>query len=184
MKLAQERVERVKLAQERVERVKLAQERVERMRLVMQVAASIAVIALAGCASLQPQAPTLVSAAQSGGTVHLHKGDTLVVALDSASPAPPSASGYRWQAQPLQGAVLRQIGMSDLLPQKLAWGAVGAPNDTVYRFHANEVGTTTLELALRPADGGPAAAPQRTVRYDVSVEARPGEYAQAWAKTR
>ncbi len=138
---------------------------------------ALALAALAGCMSLQPQAPTLVRAAQDGGAVRLHKGDTLVVALD-ATPTP----GLRWQPRPMQGQVLQQIGMADLLPQQLAYGAIGAPNDTVYRFRANETGTTALELALQSTD--PGAAPQRTVHYDVSVDARPGEYREAWAKTR
>ena len=134
-------------------------------------------LALTGCMSQHPQSPTLVGAAQSGGAVHLRQGDTLVVALASD----PSAR-TRWQPQPLQGAVLQQIGMSDLLPQKIAQGTVGDAGDTVYRFRANEVGTTTLDLALQSPFS--AVAPQRTVHYDVSVTARPGEYAQAWAKTR
>ena len=141
------------------------------------LAASVALLALAGCASLQPQSPTLVRATQDGGAVRLHKGDTLVVALD-ASPT----AGMRWRPRPMQGAVLQQVGMADLLPQQLAQGAVGAPNDTVYRFRANAAGNTTLELSLLPVD--PAAAPERTVHYEVSVDARPGEYHEAWAKTR
>jgi predicted secreted protein len=149
-----------------------------RLKTAGAAASALALLAFAGCAAMQPQAPTLVGEAQSGGAVHLHKGDTLVVALASSPTA-----GIRWQAQPMQGAVLQQIGMSDLLPQQLAQGAVGSPNDTVYRFRANEIGTTTLELALKPA-GGPSATGERTVRYDVSVGPRPGEYAQAWAKSR
>jgi predicted secreted protein len=144
---------------------------------VKPLVTTLALAALAACMSLQPQAPTLVRATRDGGAVRLHKGDTLVVALE-ASPTP----GLRWQPRPMQGAVLQQIGMADLLPQQLAAGAVGAPNDTVYRFRANETGKTTLELALQPA--GPGAAPERTVHYEVSVDARPGEYREAWAKTR
>jgi predicted secreted protein len=149
-----------------------------RIKRASAVASAFVLLAFAGCAAMQPQAPTLVGAAQSGGAVHLHKGDTLVVALASSPTA-----GIRWQAQPMQGAVLQQIGMSDLLPQQLAEGTVGSPNDTVYRFRANEIGTTTLELALKPT-GDPSATGERTVRYDVSVGPRPGEYAQAWAKSR
>lgn len=141
------------------------------------ILAPIAALALtAGCMSLQPQSPTLVNAAHSGQAVHLYKGDTLVVALESGS------GGYRWVTQPLQGEVLRQIGMSDLLPAELAPGMVGEPNDMVYRFRANDVGSTTLVLALeRMAD---AASPQRSVRYDVTVDPRPGAFEQAWRKSR
>jgi inhibitor of cysteine peptidase len=140
-------------------------------------AALLALVALAGCASLLPQTPTIVQASHSGGAVRLLQGDTLVVALD-ANPG----SGYRWQVRPIDGSLLQQIGPADLLPADVAPGTVGAANDTVYRFRAAGTGTATLELAyLRPLE---TTAPQRTVHYDVTVIARPGEYAQAWAKTR
>ncbi len=140
--------------------------------------ATLAVVAvLAGCASLQPQTPTVVQASQSGGAIRMLQGDTLVVTLDSNP-----SSGYRWQVRPIDGALLQQIGSADLLPAEVAPGTVGAANDTVYRFRAAAPGTGPLELAyLRPFETAP---PQRTVRYDVTVVARPGEYAQAWAKTR
>lgn len=149
-----------------------------RIKAAGVAASAFVLLAFAGCAAMQPQAPTLIGEAQSGGAVRLHKGDTLVVALASSPTA-----GIRWQAQPMQGAVLQQIGMSDLLPQQLAEGTVGSPNDTVYRFRANEIGTTTLELAQK-STADPSATAERTVRYDVSVGPRPGEYAQAWAKSR
>ena len=143
-----------------------------------KVLATLAALgALAGCASLQPQTPTIVQGAQSGGAVRMLQGDTLVVTLDSNP-----GSGYRWQVRPIDGALLQQIGSADLLPVEVAYGTVGAANDTVYRFRAAATGTTALELAyLRPFETTP---PQRTVRYDVTVVARSGEYAQAWAKTR
>ncbi|MEO6928069.1 MAG: protease inhibitor I42 family protein [Casimicrobiaceae bacterium] len=145
------------------------------MSLRALAALAISALALGGCMSLAPQTPTLVGAAQAGGSVHLSKGDTLVVAL-----ATDPVAGARWRVRPLQGDVLQQIGLVDLLPTTVAQGAVGAGNDNLYRFRANAVGRTTLELA-QPAV---AAVAGRNVRFDVSVSERPGEYAQAWAKSR
>jgi len=136
-------------------------------------------LALGGCMSLAPQSPTLIGAAQDGRTVHLHKGDTLVVAL-----ATHADGDDRWRVQPLQGPVLQQIGMLDLLPQQVAEGTTGSANDNVYRFRAREVGTTTLELAQQAPPGATGAAPPRSVHYRVSVSAMPGEYTQAWVNSR
>ena len=136
-------------------------------------------LALGGCMSLAPQSPTLVGVAQDGRSVHLHKGDTLVVAL-----ATHADGDDRWRVQPLQGPVLQQIGMLDLLPQQVAEGTTGSANDNVYRFRAREVGTTTLELAQQAPPGATGAAPPRSVHYRVSVSAMPGEYTQAWVNSR
>jgi hypothetical protein len=128
---------------------------------------------VAGCASHLPQAPTLVRADDAGHAVTLYQGDTLVVAM------PPAATkDGRWQPKASGDAVLQQIGMADLLPPEVAPGTTGAPNDTLYRYRAASVGRTTLAFD----DSG--AAPARTVRYDVVVLARRGEYAEAWAKPR
>ncbi|MEO8849621.1 MAG: protease inhibitor I42 family protein [Casimicrobiaceae bacterium] len=145
------------------------------MSLRAIAALAITALAIGGCMSLAPQTPTLVGAAQAGGSVHLSKGDTLVVAL-----APDPAAGARWRVQPMQGDVLQQIGMVDLLPANVTQGTVGARNDNLYRFRANSVGRTTLELA-QPAV---AAGAGHSVHFDVSVSERPGEFAQAWAKSR
>ncbi|HEY7904831.1 MAG TPA: protease inhibitor I42 family protein [Casimicrobiaceae bacterium] len=133
---------------------------------------------LGACASHLPQAPTLVDASRAGGSVRLYKGDTLVVSL-----APNATEGARWQAVLAPDVVLQQVGMADLLPPQVATGTVGSPNDTVYRFRANEAGTTTLAFAYRRADDRNAV-PERTLRYEVAVLPRPGDYAEAWAKSR
>jgi predicted secreted protein len=140
--------------------------------------AALAATLLAACASLSPQAPTLVDAGRAGGTVHLYKGDTLVVSLASSA-----TEGARWQPVLAPDVVLQWIGMADLLPPQVAPGTVGSPNDTVYRFRANEAGTTTLAFAYRRADDR-TAVPERTLRYEVAVLPRPGDYAEAWAKSR
>lgn len=140
----------------------------------MRTAAALAALSaalVAGCASTVPQSPTLVRAGDAGRAITLYQGDTLVVAL------PPATSKERgWRPQPTADGVLAQIGMADLMPAQVAPGTTGAPNETLYRFRAASVGTSTLAFA----DTG--ATPPRTVRYDVAVVARPGEYAEAWAK--
>lgn len=140
--------------------------------------AALAASLLGACMSLAPQAPTLVDASRAGGTVHLYRGDTLVVSLASSA-----AKGARWQPQVAQDAVLQQIGMADLLPPQVAPGTVGSPSDTVYRFRASAPGTTTLVFGYRRVDDRNAVA-ARTVRYDVAVSPRPGDYAEAFAKSR
>jgi predicted secreted protein len=133
---------------------------------------AVACALLAGCASLEPQVPTIVDAAHAG-PVHLYQGETLVVAL-----ATPATDRGHWQQTAGDGAVLAQVGTSDLLPPQVAQGTVGAPNDTVYRFHAAAPGSTTLVLAYRGADG--ATMPAQEMRVDVSVAERPGAIAGAW----
>ncbi|HXU50482.1 MAG TPA: hypothetical protein VN789_00445 [Casimicrobiaceae bacterium] len=142
----------------------------------MRIGAALAVLCaalVAGCASHLPQAPTLVRADDAGRAVTLFQGDTLVVAM------PPAASkdGF-WRPQVASDAVLQQIGMADLMPPEVAPGTTGAPNETLYRFRAASVGKTSLAFD----DAG--ATPPRAVRYDVAVVARPGEYAEAWAKAK
>jgi hypothetical protein len=140
------------------------------VRLAAALAALCAALAT-GCASNLPQSPTLVRADGAGRAVTLYRGDTLVVAM-----APAASKEGRWQPQVAGDAILQQIGMADLMPPQVAPGTTGAPNETLYRFRAATVGKTTLAFD----DAG--ATPARTVRYDVAVVARPGEYAEAWAK--
>jgi len=141
------------------------------------VCAAVTAMLVTGCASLDPQAPTLVSGA-AGGPVRLYQGDTLVVALPSNT-----VEGARWQPRAADAAVLEPIGTGDLLPPQVAPGLAGAPNDAVYRFRAASAGSTTLELAYRRLGDGASVA-DRDVRYDITVLARPGDYAEAWAKSR
>ncbi len=134
-------------------------------------------LALAGCMALGPQTPTQVGAAQSGKAVHLYKGDTLVVALHDDPQA-----NTRWRVEPMQGAVLQQVGMADLLPGEVAEGTVGAPNDTVYRFRANAAGSATLALVQRGVDASAAGGTAPSVRFDVTVTDSPGAIVRAWTK--
>ncbi len=136
------------------------------------LAVSLAALAV-GCASLDPQAPKVVTAAHSG-PVQLAKGDTLVVAI----PVAPGDRG-RWRAQTSNGTVLQQVGVVDLLPNEVAPGTVGNPNDNVYRFRAAETGSTSLDLAWAADAPAPAPVP---VHLDVTVVPRPGQFAEAWAK--
>jgi inhibitor of cysteine peptidase len=141
--------------------------------------ASLTVAAvLAGCGSLQPQTPTMVTAAKSGGPVKLQTGDTLVVALD----AQPS-TGYRWETLDLQGPVLVAVGSADYLPPTVAPGTVGAPGESVFRYQARDVGHATLDLGYsRPFEQG--AAPVRTVHYDITVVARSPAWLSVWSKSQ
>jgi hypothetical protein len=132
--------------------------------------AAMGALLLAACASHLPQSPALVGADDAGRAVTLYRGDTLVVAM------PPAATkDGRWQPKVSGDAVLEQVGMADLLPPQVAPGTTGAANDTLYRYRAASVGRTTL------AFDDASAAPPRSVRYDVVVVARPGEYHEAWA---
>ncbi len=135
-------------------------------------------VILAGCGSLQPQTPTVVTASKSGGPVTLQTGDTLVVTLD----AQPS-TGYRWETIDLQGPVLAAVGSADYLPPTVAPGTVGAPGDSVFRYQARDVGHTTLDLGYsRPFEKD--VAPARTVHYDITVVARSPSWLSVWSKSQ
>ncbi|MBS0321817.1 MAG: protease inhibitor I42 family protein [Proteobacteria bacterium] len=146
------------------------------MNAARRVAPALALAMLvAGCSSLQPQAPRVVDAAASGTTVTLGKGDTLVVTL-----ANDRGNDYRWVVDGPRDATLKGVGTLDRLPQQVAPGTVGHAGDSVYRFQAREAGHATLDLALRKLYD-PAAAPAQTVHYDVNVVDRPGPVMAAWS---
>ena len=164
------RSRRMRRALEALRRDRTARRQPRRRRHAQLSRHAVALLALAGCASLQPQSPTLVRATQDGGAVRLHTGDTLVVALDAS----PTAGHALARPRPMQGAVLQHgrqwpTCCRSSSPQ----GAVGAPNDTVYRFRAQR---SRQDDARAGADCRPTRRrhAERTVHYEVSVDAAAG----------
>jgi inhibitor of cysteine peptidase len=117
---------------------------------------ALLILALASCA---PQPTTLtVGAAQSGATIDLRTGDTVVVALESNP-----STGFDWvlvgPAAPALDSGQRTYASSGT--------ALGAPGTVTYRFRAVAEGTTRLVMHyLRSWESLP---PERTFELTVRV---------------
>jgi inhibitor of cysteine peptidase len=114
-----------------------------------------------GCASIDRDE---VAAPATGGSVAMRAGVPLVVSLP-----PDPADGYGWVLRS-SAANLELIGGPDYTPTPKPPGLVGVANTTVYRFRALKPGTSSLEFAW-VAPTGQAPATEKTVRYDVTVDA-------------
>ncbi len=101
-----------------------------------------------------------LTAAQTGHVVSVRVGDTLRVELEENP-----TTGYRWQAQPVEGGVLEPAGT-----QYNPGGQVAGAGGTAWlHFRAARPGRATLRLELRrPWDSaGPA---WQTFEAQVTVE--------------
>jgi inhibitor of cysteine peptidase len=119
----------------------------------------VVMLAAAGCATIERDE---VAAPPDGGAIAMRNGTALIVSLP-----PDPSTGYGWV---LQGtaANLPVIGGPDYTPDPRPPGLAGVANTTTYRFRANAPGTASLEFAWQaPPDQPPA--PNRTVRYDVTI---------------
>ncbi len=123
----------------------------------------IAVLPLAllvtACASIHRDQ---VAAPPAGGNVAMREGTALVVSLP-----PDPATGYRW-ALKSASPNLAFIGGPDYTPDPKPRGLTGEPDTTAFRFRARGAGTGTLEFAWIAPPGQPPA-PEKTIRYDVTV---------------
>ena len=92
---------------------------------------------------VNPPTPKRVTVTErdSGHTIHLNTGDTLVVVLNSNS-----STGYSWQLQPRKKGVLKRISTD----QAASGGnLLGAGGETILRFRAERSGHTRLHLLYR-----------------------------------
>jgi inhibitor of cysteine peptidase len=118
----------------------------------------LAVLA-AGCATVNRDE---VAAPPDGGELAMRVGTALVVSLP-----PDPATGYGWvlaSASPN----LYFVGGPDYTPAPKPRGLVGVADTTAFRFRARGTGTGTLEFNWLAPPGQPPA-PQRTLRYDVTI---------------
>jgi inhibitor of cysteine peptidase len=85
-----------------------------------------------------------VTAADSGTTVALQRGDTLVLELE-ANPT----TGFQWEVASVDAAILEQQGDPEF--ESSEPGKVGSGGKLIFRFRAKESGTTTLEMVYHRA---------------------------------
>ncbi len=139
-------------------------------RLTALLIAVVALMVLGGipamaAPSAAPAAPNevRVSQADSGRQIQISGSQLLVVNLDSNP-----STGYGWQIQGLDQAILRQVG-EDWTPSS---GLLGAPGTTILRFAGVAEGQTTLQLAYqRPWEKGVAALNTFSLVVDVKSPA-------------
>lgn len=92
---------------------------------------------------VRPATPKRVTVSEqdSGRTIRLNVGDTLLVALSSNA-----STGYSWELEPLRRSVLRSVSTS----QAGAGGnLLGGGGETIFRFRAEGPGQTQLSLIYR-----------------------------------
>jgi inhibitor of cysteine peptidase len=107
-------------------------------------AAVVALLALAACGG--DGEPLDISAADSGATVSVETGQSLVITLESNL-----TTGFQWNlvGEPEAG-VLTLVGSEYIAPED---GAVGEGGVEVWTFEGKGAGTTALELSyFRPFD--------------------------------
>jgi inhibitor of cysteine peptidase len=114
------------------------------LKRICSIAMLLATFTLAaGCA---PQEVKL-GVADSGRTVELAKGQTVVITLE-ANPT----TGYTWAVAELEEHILQRVGEIEFKPQS---DLVGAPGVQTLRFQAADPGQTALKLVYhRPWEKG------------------------------
>jgi inhibitor of cysteine peptidase len=104
--------------------------------------ASIGALALVGCGAVQPPTPNEVRLSEKGGdcgsTVELKTGDTLALALEGNP-----ITGYVWEVESNDPAVLEPTGEPEFNPDSEALGAGGT-----YTFRFTAVGKGQVALRL------------------------------------
>lgn len=125
-------------------------------RVSVRLIATVAIVLLAACAE-QPATRT-VTAAQSGTSVELRVGDTLVVALDGNP-----TTGFDWA---LVGSVTPPLELAErtFTPSGTA---LGAPGTVSYRFKAAAPGTTRIVMTY--SRSWESVPPDRTFELAVRV---------------
>ncbi len=120
----------------------------------------VAMGAHAATAAPPPAVEKIINEAQHGQRVEV-KGEILVLNLEGNP-----STGYAWQVEGVDGAVLRQVGRPEWVSRGPA--RLGAPATQVLRFAGVGRGVTTLDLAyVRPWARG--AGPAKTYRVEVQV---------------
>ena len=127
--------------------------------LSLRVLALAALGCLSACATIERED---VAAPVDGGSVAMRARTGLVVSLP---PAPTRDAVWVLRSTTPN---LVQVGIPDVTPPAKPPGLVAVADTTTFRFRALEAGTGTLEFAATPA-GNPAGAPERVIRYDVTI---------------
>ncbi len=131
-------------------------------RITLTVISALLVLALAACSQTANAASTTsIGSADAGKTISLHKGDSLVVTLDGNV-----TTGYTWLAEPMDPAILKQVGEATYAPENTK---VGAPGKITLTFQAVKTGQSELVLNyMRPFEKN--TAPLNTFEVTVVVK--------------
>ncbi|NJL05247.1 MAG: protease inhibitor I42 family protein [Chloroflexaceae bacterium] len=116
---------------------------------------------LAACGGNPPPAPTSLTAADSGRDVTLQVGAELVLTLEGNP-----TTGYEWQVEQVDAAVLAQQGEPEYTAAATMPGSSGV---FVFRFTAQAAGSTPLVLGYsRPFE--PDTPPIEEFTVQITVE--------------
>ena len=114
----------------------------------------------AACA-LAGRVPMTLSEKDASKTIELNIGDNLVIALEGNI-----TTGYTWEMESKDNAVLRQVGDPQVTPQSQA---LGAPGKIALKFEAVNSGQAALKLVYhRPWEKD--VAPLQTFEVTVVVK--------------
>jgi inhibitor of cysteine peptidase len=112
------------------------------MRVLVPVFIAVfAAVLFTGCSRECSMGSKKVIEKDSGKTVELRIGNTLVVDL----PGNPS-TGYSWETVSVDGSILQSSGNDAFVPDS---NMIGAPGKVSLRFKAMAAGKTALKLAYR-----------------------------------
>lgn len=103
--------------------------------------ATMVVGAIGGCAgqtTASGSEPVALYASDDGSQIELRKGHPLLIALEGNP-----STGYNWQVEVLDQAVLNQVGEPEFEAES---DLVGAPGTVTLRFQAVGAGETELKL--------------------------------------
>ena len=143
-------------------------------RILAPAIMAVAVVIAAGCGLFAkkeppPPPPVTVSTAQSGTSVELAPGQTVIVRL----PSNPT-TGYRWVYVEPKDAVLRVDGPSTYESSQAAGGPAGAGGIEIWKLAAFKAGQQQLRFEYRrPWEQD--AAPSQVATYPVTVKAPPAK---------
>ena len=100
--------------------------------------------AISGCAgqtTASATEPVALDAGDNGSRIQLQKGQALTVALEGNP-----STGYNWQVEVLDQAILKQVGEPEFEAES---DLLGAPGTVTLRFEAAGAGETELKLVYQ-----------------------------------
>ena len=108
-------------------------------RITITVSSILLLLAMAACSPASGTDSNIsIGAGDSGKTITLHEGDTLIVTLDGNT-----TTGYNWLLQTMDPAILKQIGEPAYAPES---DSPGAPGRISLTFQAVKSGQADLVL--------------------------------------
>ncbi len=131
--------------------------------IVYLVTISLLLISVPACVSGKSKTVKLTEK-DAGNTVNLNKGDILEVTL-AGNPT----TGYSWENQSLDKAILQQKGDWEFTADNATSGFVGSPGNFVFHFEAVGAGQTTLKL-IYYRSFEPNVPPEKTFEVMVVVK--------------